>query len=212
MLNIYYSQFNCDKIINEKYLKNQAMGNCIEVGAVDGYDHSNTLFFEYKGWNCLCIEPQPQYFTNLERNRKLALNYAIASKEEKDVTFYQVLCKMNDTYYPWSGMSGLEIDERLLETHKEMGLDPIVREIKVNTKRLDWCIDNYFDYDIIDFISIDTEGTELDVLRSFDVNKYNTKLLVIENNHNEPHIENYLKEFGWKKDMREEVNDFYIKV
>jgi hypothetical protein len=76
---------------------------------------------------------------------------------------------------------------------------------------LDWCIENHFRHPIIDFITIDTEGTELDVLKSFDVNKYNIKLLVVENNFNDPYVENYLADKMWVKDKRIEVNDFYIR-
>lgn len=210
----YYGQFNSDKILSEVYFPNQETGNCIEVGAVDGFDHSNTLHFEQKGWNCLCIEPQPEYFAVLQKSRKQALNFAIASKEEDEVVFKQVFCKPNNSnlYYPWNGMSGLDLDSRLLEEHAKMGLEPIVKEIKVRTKRLDWCIDNYFKHDTIDFISIDTEGSELDVLKSFDVKKYNIKVMIIENNFNEPYVEDYLRMFDWKKDRREGVNDFYVKV
>jgi hypothetical protein len=110
-----------------------------------------------------------------------------------------------------SSISGLEIDERLIESHNNMGLNPSKSVILVNGRRLDWCIETYFNHENIDFISIDTEGNELDVLKSFDVNKYNIKLLVVENNYNEPEIELYLNEKGWIKDKRIEVNDFYIK-
>lgn len=211
---MYYGQFDTDKILNEVYFANQETGNCIEVGAVDGIDHSNTLFFEQKGWNCLCIEPQPEYFPLLQKNRKLALNFAVASEEKDDVVFKQVFCRYPNSvfYQPWNGMSGLNVDERLVKQHMEAGLSPMIREIKVKTKRLDWCIANHFNHDTIDFISIDTEGSELDVLHSFDVSKYNIKVLLIENNFDEPDIENYLKTKNWKKDRRSGVNDFYIKA
>jgi hypothetical protein len=63
----------------------------------------------------------------------------------------------------------------------------------------------------IDFISIDTENTELDVLKGLDLNKYEVRLLVIENNFNESHCEDYLKQFGYKRVIRLAVNDFFLK-
>lgn len=213
----YYSPVGVDKIIDEVYFPDQKTGNCIEVGAVDGMDGSNTLYFERLGWNCLCIEPQPGlgYFDSLKNNRKLALNYAISQKEQKDAKFTVVYCTptwADGKEYPWSGMSGLVPDERLISDHEKLGLKPVKKEISVETKRLDWCIDNHFKHDTIDFISIDVEGSELDVLQSFNVNGYNTKLLIIENNFDDPDVENYLTPLGWKKDMRVEINDFYIKA
>lgn len=214
---VYYAQFDVDKVIDEIYFPGKETGNCIEVGAVDGVESSNSLYFEQKGWNCLCIEPQPGpgYFESLIKNRKLALNYAISSSTSDDATFTVVYCSpdwLGGQKRAWNGMSGLEVDQRLIEQHEGWNMKPEKKEIKVKTRRLDWCIENYFNHDTIDFISIDVEGSELDVLKSFDVNKYNTKLLVIENNFNDPDIENYLKPLGWKKDRREEINDFYVKV
>lgn len=216
MLNVFYAQFNTDKIIYEEYFPKDYIGNCIEVGAVDGVESSNTYFFERKGWNCMCIEPQPGpgYFQSLQQTRKLALNYAISSKESDDMEFTVVYAKADWTggFRAWNGMSGLDVDERLIKQHEDAGFELKREKIKVKTKRLDWCIENHFNVDPIDFISIDVEGSELDVLQSFDVNKYNTKLLVIENNFNDPDVENYLKSLGWKKDRRVEINDFFVKV
>lgn len=195
-----------DRII-KNYFPNNFVGNCIEVGAVDGIIISNTLSFEKSGWNAMCIEPIPSYFEELKKNRKIALNYAISNENKDDVDFTVFTMKTQNK----SSISGLKVDERLITSHIELGLNPTSEIIKVNVKRLDWCIENFFNHETIDFISIDTEGNELDVLKSFDVNKYNTKLMIIENNFNEPFIEEYLNNFGWIKDKRVEVNDFYIK-
>lgn len=202
----FYGQFNTDKLIKE-YFPDKITGNCIEIGAVDGKYISNTLHFEEIGWNVLCIEPIPSYFFELQKNRKICLNFAITNENEDNIPF--TLVTMNTQNQ--SSISGLKIDERLIDSHNQLGLSPSKNTIYVKGRRLDWCIENYFNYDTIDFISIDTEGNELDVLKSFNVNEYNIKLLVIENNFNEPEIENYLKTFGWIKDKRVEVNDFYIK-
>ena len=63
----------------------------------------------------------------------------------------------------------------------------------------------------IDFISIDTEGTELDVLKGLDFSRYNVTLLVVENNYNDKEIEDFMMSKGYRKDRRYKINDFYIK-
>ena len=65
----------------------------------------------------------------------------------------------------------------------------------------------------IDFISIDTEGTELDVLMGLDLEckNYRISMLVVENNHDEDTYEKYLNKFGWQKIERHFVNDFYVR-
>jgi FkbM family methyltransferase len=204
----FYGQFMppVDKLIRD-YFPDKEYGTCIEIGAVDGVEYSNTYHFELNGWDVLCVEPIPNHYEQLLKNRKLSLNYAISSQNVDEIIFTSVVLD-NDTR---SAISSLSIDDRLFDQIKGWGYNPIKEEIKVTTKRLDWCIENHFNHNTIDFISIDTEGTELDVLKSFDVNGYNTKLLIVENNFNDPEIEEYLNTKGWIKDKRVEVNDFYIK-
>lgn len=203
----FYGQFGTDHVIRS-YFPDQDTGNCIEVGAVDGVFISNTLHFEENGWNVLCIEPIPHYFEKLKRNRKNALNYAVSNVNADNVKFTVVEMANKNL----SSVSGLKLDEKLFEDHVNLNLRPVRKVISVAARRLDWCIDHHFKHNTIDFISIDTEGNELDVLKSFDVNGYNSRLMVIENNYDEPTIERYLAPLGWRKDQRVEVNDFYVKV
>lgn len=63
----------------------------------------------------------------------------------------------------------------------------------------------------IDFISVDTEGTELDVLKGFDFENYDVYLFVIENNYDDVDIEKFMISKGYKKNQRYKINDFYIK-
>lgn len=202
----FHGQFDTDRIIRS-YFPDQERGCCIEVGAVDGLFISNTLHFEESGWDVLCIEPIPAYFERLKVNRKNALNYAVSNVNSDDVRFTVVEMSNNNL----SSVSGLQLDEKLFADHVNLNLNPTRREISVKARRLDWCIEHHFPRETIDFISIDTEGNELDVLKSFDVNGYHTRLLVIENNYDEPTIERYLQPLGWRKDRRVEVNDFYVK-
>ena len=136
-----------------------------------------------------------------------SINFAVTSENIDGIPFTEVTLIDNNK----SAISGLKVDDRLIKLHQDSGLNPTQKVINVNGRRLDWCIENFFNHKTIDFISIDTEGSELDVLKSFDVNRYNTKLLIIENNYNDSEIEIYLNEKGWVKHKRIEVNDFYIK-
>jgi FkbM family methyltransferase len=204
--NMFFGQFNppVDFYIKQ-YFPEGYVGRCIEVGAVDGVFLSNTYHFELNGWECLCVEPIPKYFESLEKNRKNAVRYA-ATNENSDNREFTVFTMANANQ---SSVSGLAVDNRLLVAHE--AYRPVQETISVKTRRLDWIIDNHFKGGAIDFISIDTEGNELDVLKSIDLDAYDVKLLIVENNYNDPVIEQYLSEFGWRKDKRVEVNDFYIK-
>ena len=73
--------------------------------------------------------------------------------------------------------------------------------------------ENFFEEEnpVVDFITIDTEGTELDVLKSFDTTKYKTKLIIVENNWKNSEIGDYLAQFGWKRDRVIEQNEFFVR-
>ena len=65
----------------------------------------------------------------------------------------------------------------------------------------------------IDFITIDVEGGELDVLKGFDINKYSPRVIVVENNNRHEHnrVEDYLKSFDFQLKSSAGCNDFYFK-
>ena len=202
---MFFGQFNppVDFLIKQ-YFPLGYVGRCVEVVAVDGVFLSNSYHFELNGWESLCVEPIPKYFDSLQRNRKNAVCFAAANENSDDREF-SVFTMANSNQ---SSVSGLAVDIRLLEAHEIY--NPVKETISVKTRRLDWIIDNYFKGGPIDFISIDTEGNELEVLFSIDLALYGVKLLIIENNYNDPAIEQYLSGLGWRKDKRVEVNDFYI--
>ncbi len=200
----FYGQFETDKII-KTYFPTDFIGGCIDVGATDGVNINNTLHFEENGWYSLCIEPNPNFFKNLEKNRKHSLKLAISDHNEDQCEFNVVnLNGINE-----EAISGLKIDEKLIQQHSMFDIK--INKILCDVRTLDYCIDNYYNYNSIDFVSIDTEGTELDVLKGFNINKWQPRLLVIENNWNDDYVEKYLEQFGYKKDQRVAVNDFFIK-
>lgn len=203
----YYSQTGEDHII-EKYFGKDYIGGCIEIGAADGTGNSNTKYFEEKGWYSLCIEPNPYYFEQLKNNRSNSINYAISNVN--DNLIFNIV-NIEDSYIHQDAMSSLKIDKRLYDHHKKLGYNMSIIPITVKAITLDYCIEHFYKYDTIDFISIDTEGTELDVIKGFSIEKWNPKLLVIENNFNDYSIESFLYVHGYKKDSRIGVNDFYIQ-
>ena len=200
----YYGQSKEDFEI-QKYFPNGFTGGCIDVGATNGRDINNTLHFEESGWFCMCIEPNPVFYNQLKNNRNSAINFAISNYNKDDVDFNVVTLPGNNQ----EAVSALSISDRLMRDHQS--LNPIVDVIKTKVRTLDHCIENYYTFDKIDFISIDTEGTELDVLKGFNINKWQPKLFIVENNYNDKDIEDYMDSFGYKLDKKVSVNDFYIK-
>ena len=201
----YYGQFSTDVLI-ELYFCNKNMGVCVEVGAANGTRGSNTLYFEKLGWRALCIEPNPGYFEMIKKTRKEAIQCACGSDNQQNVPFTVFdIGKKNIM----SSVSGLMPDQRLVEQHHHIINE--TRQINVEVKTLNTVLTEHNVENNIDFISIDTEGTELDVLKGLDLAYWDIPLLVVENNFNDPEIEAYMKDFGYQKDARWKINDFYLK-
>jgi FkbM family methyltransferase len=200
---MYYSQFGEDVILSS-YFNNNYKGVCVEVGADDGISGSNTYHFEQTGWKCICIEPIVESYNKCKLIRNNVINCCISDYNKDNVDFSVVTLNTANT----SAISSLKIDERLITSHEQY--TPKVYIVKVNVRTLTSIFkDNNFPIDI-DFISIDTENTELDVVKGINFDEYNIKFLVIENNFNEPYIEEYLKLQNFKKFKRNAVNDIYV--
>jgi len=210
---MYYGQSQEDRII-ETYFPVGYTGTCIDVGSTDGVVMNNTKYFEDKGWYCMCFEPNPAYFFQCESARNNAYMYAISNFNDDNTNLNVV--NLDGTGIE-EAITSLKISDVLWEGHIKRGYDPRIRVIKTKVRTLNWIMENNFKYDKVDFVSIDTEGTELDVLKGFDINKYKPKLFVIENTERSAGVEEkdrsigeYLAQFGYVLDKKIGVNDFYV--
>jgi len=197
-----YGDYETDLAI-QKYFEPGYIGTCIDIGAGVGTERSNTYYFEKNRWTCLCIEPNPDLYRHMRMYRRLALNLACSNYDKKSAPF-QVYVVNHDNQ---EAISSLVVDQRLVESHKEI-IDKTY-EIQVEVKKLDTILSK-INIEKIDFISIDTEGTELDVLQGFDIERWKPKLLVIENNFNDTKLKEYFSKFGYILSERIGVNDFYV--
>jgi FkbM family methyltransferase len=136
--------------------------------------------------------------------RRLALNIACSNYDKKGVPFQ--IYSINDGNQ--EAISSLVVDQRLVDSHK--GMINKVEEIKVEVKKLDTVLSR-INLEKIDFVSIDTEGTELEVLMGFDINRWKPILFIIENNFEESKFLDYLRDFGYKFSQRIGVNDFFTR-
>ena len=205
----YFGQWETDRVI-ETYFEKGYVGKCIDVGAADGKRGSNTYYFEKLGWRCLCIEANPEHKKSLQELRRSVIMQACGNVklyEEMELQVFRVGDRDIST-----SITSLDPDKRLVEDHKHIIQNQYSVKVIVNSLtniiRGIWVPGSY---DTIDFISIDTEGTELDVIKGIDFDSFNVMLLVIENNYDDTKISEYLNQLGYIRDQRYKINDFYVR-
>lgn len=199
----FHSEHKQDSWLYENVFNGKRNGVFVEFGAIDGLITSNSLFFEEElDWTGLCIEPIPEMFEKLKKNRKcICENYAI-SDHSGMVEF---------TLYPevigWSGMTE-SIEPQHQERIKNHGGDVV--NIKVKCCPLNDLLSKHKLHKI-DYMTIDVEGHEESIVKSIDFETFDIKVLDIENNFNNYDIKDYLKGFGYRYLKRLGVNDIFIK-
>jgi FkbM family methyltransferase len=206
--NEYYSQYGQDKYVRRRFFRSQNDGFFIEVGADDGVDKSNTLYFEKLGWSGICVEPSPTRFQKLAKNRScVCLNKAIhpirGSLEFMDIDGYG------------KGLSGI------IENYDSRHLERIEKEISGNENTLSVnkimvdCVPlaevlGEMGVTHVNYISIDVEGSELDVLKSIDFNKVTFDVIVIEDNYSSKALREFLLEKGYLRHKRIKIDEIYV--
>ena len=164
---ISYSYGSVDLLL-EHIFKNQSHGFYIDVGCQHPVMNNNTYLLYKKGWNGINIDLDKKNIDlfSFYRKRDLNINVAISSREdERDLFFYH-------------DKSAINTLEKSVANYQKAQVKKIK---KVKTKTLNSIIENSkFNNLTIDFVSIDVEGHELDVIKGFDLKKYKPKVVIIE--------------------------------
>ena len=165
----YRSQIGQDRWVHS-ILGDKRDGYFVELGACDGLEYSNTFFFERSlGWKGLCIEPNDLYYEQLKTNRVCdKSNALIYSEAGKEVDFS--LCQTT---------SGILDEHQGPFTKKE-------RVVKKTTTTLASVLDAVGAPRMMDYLSLDVEGQEYNILNTFPFDRYAFRCMTVE--HNEPHV------------------------
>lgn len=173
-------------------------GTYIDVGAYDGVDINNTLYFENThGWSGVNIEPMKESFDKLviNRPRSININCAVCNSDGETDFFNNV----GHTKLI-SGITSTFDSRHLQRLHDEnRDWGSTTELIKVRTKRLETICDEYKIHHI-HYLSIDVEGGEFEVIKSINFDKVFIDVIGFENNYDDvsaPIVE-YLKHKGYR--------------
>ena len=162
-----YSIFGEDKFI-ERYFGNKPKGFYIDVGCYHPLDGNNTQLLYKKGWNGINLDIN--YYSiklfNFLRKGDINIHSGISNKKNRLTMYYRKEINMLNT-----------LDEKIAKMNFRNGYKK--KNIQVNT--LNYFISKYFKkLDMIDFINIDVEGVELNVLKSLNFKIYKPQLICVE--------------------------------
>ena len=147
----------------------------VEFGATDGVSLSNTVLLEKQyGYQGILVEPAKIWQSELRKNRNCNLDFnCVYSESGKVLTF-------------------IEADYAELSTIKNFGTADghqnerqSAKEYEVNTISLIDLLDYYHAPKVISFLSIDTEGSEYEILKNFDFDKYKFLTIAVEHAYTE---------------------------
>lgn len=202
----YYSQYGQDKMVLE-ILRYKKDGFFVDIGANDGITFSNTKCMEDFGWGGVCAEPDCDVFKKLNNNRKsININAAVGNRNGK-AKFTKIVGRAQML----SGLSDQYSEEHYNRMKKEVRENgDSVEEVEVRIVTFDELMKDIPDTKIIDFVSIDTEGSELTVLESIDFKKWNISVLAVEDNYCDNQIRDYMRMQGYN--VREcKYDNIFIK-
>ena len=165
---MYYSQCQEDIFLNENIFKNKKNGTYIELGALDGVLYSNTKFFEDSlNWTGILIEPHPEKFKLLQKNRpnnflfnSLVSNHTEPLEFKYFVDIHAAVSGVENTLSQFHHDTFFESKEEWIKKlpQNKILIKPISLSEIVKSTNLTH----------IDLLSLDVEGHEYEVLKSWD--------------------------------------------
>jgi len=165
-----YSQEGED-IVLRKIFDSQLNGFYVDVGAHHPFRYSNTEYFYEHGWRGVNIDATPGSLLAFSRVRHRDINIeAVVGTPEGEANYHLFQDAALNT------MSSQRASEV-----RESGQSKELRQMKLPITRLDRILDRHLPASVkIDFMSIDVEGAEMDVLQSNNWTKYKPTILLVE--------------------------------
>ena len=200
----FMSQDGQDQFVFER-LGGKRGGVFLEVGAFDGVTFSNTCALERRfGWTGIAVEPSPTACSLLRSNRSCIVINACIAASPGIVRYLHI----EGAAAMLSGIVSHYDARHLGRIEREIqAVGGEGRELDMPCHTIDGLArDN--DLSRIDYLSVDTEGGELEILESVDFTRLDVNLITVENNYGDPRLRKVLGRSGFRliaKIARDEV-------
>ena len=153
-------------------------GFFVEIGAGDGVSISNTYLLEKIGWTGILVDPVDYNNENMKLRKCIKDNRCVYSKTGLKISFAE-----NPDAPVLPGESHSQNFSGILKhLSGPVKTAKLYKVRDVETVSLNDLLKQYNAPNKIDYISIDTEGSEFEIISNFDFNKYNVEIFTIEHN------------------------------
>lgn len=164
-----HSQFEEERHITD-YFRGRR-GAFLDIGANDGRTDSNTYRLAQLGWRGICVEPSPTAFRRLRRthgkNPGIRLARCAVGPRDGRMDFYDF----------GNGLSCAALHFRAEGFLKNVRPPATIRVPALSVRTL---LGRFPEFKIYDFISIDTEGMDLEILRQIPLGELGVRMLCVE--------------------------------
>ena len=180
-------------------------GFFVEFGAADGLVSSNSYLLEKNfNWRGILAEPATFWHDALMKNRTVYVETKCVWKSSKEEILF------NET----DNLKQLSTINSFSNSDSNYNLRELGNRYLVETISLVDLLNKYNAPPLIDYLSIDTEGSEFDILSSFDFDKYKFKVITCEHNFSESRdkIHSLLQSKGYTRKFTtiSKVDDWYL--
>jgi FkbM family methyltransferase len=181
--------------LKEEFFGHAKRGYFVEVGANDPQRWSQSFHLEQMGWSGVVVEPQPQ-LAELLRQRRTAKVFAVACSAPEN--------------------AGKRMALHLAGIHSSF--DPMLKvaqvrpegAIEVPLRTLDDILTEAGAPCPVDFIAVDVEGHELEVLRGFSFARWRPRLILLEDLVLDMSRHQFMRSRGYKWIRRTDINSWYV--
>jgi len=171
---ISYAQ-NFEDVILNRVFKGKTDGFFVDVGVWHPEEDSVTKHFYDLGWSGINVEALPEQHELIARERPRDVNLNVAAgTSKKSVKIHRVAKKNNSREV--TGLS--TTSDEYAATHRANGF--VVESVEVPSMKLTEILDRHAGARVIDFLKIDVEGAEADVVSSNDWLRWRPVVVVVE--------------------------------
>ena len=178
----------------------------LDIGANNPREHSNTCLLYENGSRGVLVEPDSTYWPQIKHHRpedKL-LKYAVGKESKENVPFYIMTAHSLNTISE-------KYRDAAINGEENYGKQKVEEVITVDVKTINSIIDEQCSR-CPNFLSVDVEGLDYDILTSLDYDKYRPELICVEINEFHTQMPEFMSSKGYRVIADNTLNFIFAKL